>query len=156
MYNFNLLKHINDNLLATLRSNSVRQFFYVLLFPFISIHNLFIALRVQANTSLSYNMQYPSLQRLLNDRFDNNLRRIRVYDSSSALAINIDAIADDTNHIATPFNICDPWTITHSGFTVELPNILYINQNIINQVTKLVNNYKFLSMHYQIIETILI
>lgn len=150
MYNFNLLKHIKDNLLVTLRSSSIVKLAYVLLYPLKQLHALFIAYQTQTNNVLSYNSQYPNMQRLLNDKIDPSLRRIKVYDNQNNFPI-ISYFEIDNVPVITNFIIYPASHYIQAAFIVSLPPNIYNNNNKKNQIEKLVNQYKFCQTKYLII-----
>ena len=150
MYNFNLLKHIKDNLLVTLRTSSIIQLAYVLLYPVQKIYLLFIAYRTQTNNALSYNSQYPNVQRLLNDKIDSSLRRIKVYDNQNNFPV-ISYYEIDNVPVITNFIIYHETYYVQAAFIVSLPAVIYNNNNKKNQIEKLVNQYKFCQTKYLII-----
>ena len=61
----------------------------VLTLPVQSLHARFMDFRLAMLNRLSYNSQYPNLQRLLNDRADTQQRRIRVYDATNTITGSI-------------------------------------------------------------------
>lgn len=152
MYNLNLKKLIFTTLPIVLRQNLV-ELLWVLLYPVRNLHNRFTSFRNEKLVDLSYNSQYPNLQRLLNDKFDMQ-RRIKVYDSQSNKPVILypqDHVHSFDDPVITPLVVHNSFAYYFNGFTVELPGIFQYNINKINQIIKIINTYKFSGTKYQII-----
>ncbi|MCL2245861.1 MAG: hypothetical protein FWC10_06720 [Lentimicrobiaceae bacterium] len=83
-YDVNFIKLIKQSLPMAVRGNLV-VFIYVLIAPIRYIYNKFIVEKEANENGLTYNAQYPNLQRLLNDRFDSDSRRIEVRDGAGTI-----------------------------------------------------------------------
>ncbi|MDR2009212.1 MAG: hypothetical protein LBQ22_01870 [Bacteroidales bacterium] len=79
MYRFNLKRFILFLLPVSLRGN-ILNFITALCSPFSDVYSEFLEFRDKQFKILSYNSQYPNLQRLLNDEHDPEQRRIKVHD----------------------------------------------------------------------------
>lgn len=149
MYNFNLLKHITDSLLVKLRSDSLQQLLYVLLSPVKAMHSQFVAMKNKIALALSYNSQYPNLQRLLNDLYDNSLRRIIVTDMQPLNPVISYPEADEIELIM-PFVIYNEYYYSNRPFSVILPMSLQDNNNRKYGIKRILNQYKFCGTKYTI------
>jgi len=151
MYNFDFLKHINNLLLVSLRTDTIRQFIYALLYPVERIFKgAFTPFMNLINKQLSYNCQYPSLQKLLNDSADNIYRRIRVLDNCYEIPIMIHPEADQIAVFTTLLSSPEQYYI-YSGFIVKLPIAFKKDKDKIKKIEKLVNINKFAGTIYKII-----
>jgi hypothetical protein len=104
---------------------------------------------------LSYNAQYPNLQRLLNDKYDSVERRIRVYDSpgtiNSCIAFNSGQFGKTQLRTTFPIYSWKSWG--YLPFVVDIaqmPSFFKADIDNINQITKLVNIYKFFGTKYNL------
>jgi len=114
--------------------------------------------RLAMLNKLSYNSQYPNLQRLLNDKFDDAERRIKVYDApniiNSTIAYNSGQFGK--SQLRTDFVIHSWREWGYRAFIVDIsgmPSGFISNIDNINQITKLVNIYKFSGTKYKIKES---
>lgn len=84
MYNLivDLWKTAKENLIPDLRTPVRVQFVKALLKPFYVMYAEFVALRTEAAYKASYSGRVIDLETVLNDRFDNLLRRIYIADSN--------------------------------------------------------------------------
>jgi hypothetical protein len=100
---------------------------------------------------LRYNSQYPSMQRMLNDRIDATARRIRVSDNLDAIqpVLAYPSGTVGKQQLVATFTVSSWLVWGYRGFAVALPSAL--NQNQKNRVKKLVNTYKFTGTSYSII-----
>ena len=163
-YNFNLKYLIFTSLPIAIRglatNSQLLELFYILCKPILDLYSKFKDFKGNVPCKMEYNAQYPCLQRLLNDNFDTTLRRIKVYD---ALHAGTTLIYPDGTKNGTPNNqnctlttfLVYPDCNQNAGFTVELPNSIYNDQKIKNQIISLVNIYKFAGTHYKVINTII-
>ena len=153
MYNFNLKRFISLLLPIILRKNII-DFLAVLLNGVKNIHLQFLVFRSQRLTDLSYNSQVFSLEKLLNDLYDNSLRRIKIYDGNYAEPIISYPQADEIA-LVTTFVVFPAINYIYSGFVVQLPAsfnpYLYGNMDRINKIEKKVNTYKFVGTKHKII-----
>lgn len=138
------------NVLPTLLRGNLAWFIRTLIYPICRVYWLFMDFRDKQKTALSYNSQYPNLQRLLNDKFDNILRRIKIYDGNFQTPLIIYPTADQIE-VITPIMIYPAYYYSYPPFIVELPSIFQNDQNKINQINKIVNIYKFLGTFFTII-----
>jgi len=138
------------NNVETPAQNSVFKFLEVLAHPLILLHNRFLSFRSEVLDKLSYNSQYPNLQRLLNNKYDKTLRRIKVLDGNHQNALIIYPHVDNIPAV-TPLMVYPASNYSYPPFVVIVPNSF--NQNLINQIVKIVNTYKFLGTKFQIRNT---
>jgi hypothetical protein len=104
------------------------------------------------NDRLSYNSQYPNLQRLLNDKYDNSSRRIKVYDGTENENFLFAYPNEELKPIEIGFVVVKPMLeyTSYEGFIVELPTDFEQNNDLINSIKQIVNNYKFSGTYYTI------
>ena len=147
-YDVNFIKLIKDSLIVSLRGNLV-EFTYVLIKPIRAIYFQFLEAKQANENTLSYNAQYPNLQRLLNDKEDPVLRRIKVYDSGDS----IDELLIFPNEELKPIHLgqvlvhpSSRWG--YNPFTVIVPNEL---EYLKNRIKRILDSYKFAGTKYKII-----
>lgn len=148
MYNFNLKRFVSLLLPIILRTNII-DFLAVLLSVVKNIHLQFLNFRSLRLNDLSYNSQVFSLEKLLNNLYDRDLRRIKIYDGDYAEPAISYPQADEVA-LVTPFVIFPAVNYVYNGFVVELPLAFVFNQDLINKITKKVNTYKFVNTSYKI------
>jgi hypothetical protein len=146
-YDVNFSKLIRDSLIVALRGNLV-EFTYVLIKPIRDIYFRFLEAKQGSENKLSYNAQYPNLQRLLNDKIDAISRRIKVRDSGES----IDELLIFPNEELKPIHLgqvpifpSSRWG--YKPFTVLVPKEL---ENFENRIKRLLDNYKFSGTNYEI------
>ena len=127
----------------------------VLTLPIQALHVRFKDFRLAMLNKLSYNAQYPNLQRLLNDKFDGVDRRIRVYDSpatiKSCVAFNSGQFGK--TQLRTTFSTYSWQNWGYRPFVVDIaqmPTYFKADDDTINQITKSVNIYKFSGTKYKL------
>lgn len=111
-------------------------------------HSVFLFNKAKNTLDLSYNATRGSLQKLLNDRCDNVLRRITVGGSVQHLPI---MLFPPQNNMAvlTPFVVRTASEYAISPFVVTIPSSFNNNKEAV--VCKLLNEYKFLGTKYIIV-----
>lgn len=158
-YDVDIEKLIKTLLPFTLRSKSVLSLLCALCIPFRLLYSGLISFKNEVSAELSYNSQYPSMQRLLNDKLDPTLRRILVEDDSSTVdglfiypEVYEDCIlleeAETTNN-CTLITESSAWG--HNPFVVKLPAALFGNTDTLNQASRLIKKYKYYGVKYKII-----
>jgi hypothetical protein len=102
---------------------------------------------------LSYNSQYPNLQRLLNELYDSTDRHIKVYDGAASDSFLLAYPNAELKPIEIGFVVVKSMSKYHdyNGFTVELPAGFEGNNDLINKIKRTVEDYKFASVKYEII-----
>ena len=152
-YDLDIRVLIKQMLPISLRGKFFVEFIYVLIAPIWYIYLNFIREKKVNEDSLSYNSQYPNLQRLLNDRFDSEKRRIKVKDGGG----NIDETLIFPNEELKPWHlgqvIIYPSTMWgYAPFVVLLPKNADSDFTplVIDQIKRTVDNYKFLGTKYNI------
>lgn len=152
-YNLNIRTFIKGLLPYSLRNENggacTEDVLYVLTEPLQGLVQRFTHYRSDILSDLSYNSQYPNLQRLLNDRYDNQSRRIRVYDHAQIdeLIVYPDA---EIRPLALPIRVYPPNAYIYRGFIVIVPASFQGN-DIVNKIIKTVNTYKFVGIYYELI-----
>jgi len=146
-YDINFRKQIKQVLPTIIRKNLV-DFIYVLIKPIRDIYFRFLVAKEDNESKLSYNAQYPNLQRLLNDKFDEVLRRIQVKDSGES----IDELLIFPNEEQKPLHLgqviiypSSRWG--YSPFLVLVPEELRSEEN---KIRRYLDNYKFSGTKYTI------
>jgi hypothetical protein len=147
-YDLNFIQMIKQVLLVSVRGNLV-EFIYVLLKPIRDIHFQFMRAKETTENKLSYNAQYPNFQRLLNDEFDAELRRIQVRDSGG----NIEGLLIYPNEERKPLHlgqvlIYPSYMWGYPPFLVTLPDGF---QSVENRVRRILDKYKFAGTKYKIV-----
>ena len=138
---------IAQDLPTAVRKNLV-EFIYVLIAPIRRVYFQFLENKQKTENKLSYNAQYPNLQRLLNDKIDKDDRRIEVRDSGD----NIEGLLIYPNEELKPIHLgqvliypSKQWG--YKPFLVRVPSGL---ENQESKIKRLLNNYKFLGTKYNI------
>lgn len=134
-----------------------------LITPIITLNRLFLAFRKDSLYKLSHNSQVVYLEKVLNDAFDTEHRRI--YINNAIIREPVWFYEVDDNKPVLFYEIADNKPVYFreeaelSGdgidFTVFVPSELQPNtasafDNFINQMRALVDYYKLYSKHYQI------
>lgn len=125
-----------------------------LITPIKSLYVEFVAYSNFANYKLRGTGQVCSLQRVLNDRFDPTLRRIRIEDGSRFTRQYIFTRAEVKPVYLGTMYIHDRDDYEDSGvdFTVLLPSDVYaaLNTNTLNEMKANINFYKLDGKRYKI------
>lgn len=160
MFNINWWKLITTLLPFSMRGN-LREIIYVFTRPFRIIHHLFIYHISRTTNKLSYNCQYPQLQRLLNDHFDAFNRRIRVKEGVNTVSEPIIYRASDYQPKIVgllkvypasrwgymPFIVEIPYTINMSGEPAD-DVIILPEDDTVKQIRRMVEIYKLSGTKY--------
>lgn len=165
-FNIDWERFVVWNLPGFLRTIVRVKWLQVLLKPLHTVHQSFIAFSEEQRYKLSHNSQVIYLEAVLNDRFDNVLRRIRiinqkvweplyVYDTSDGRPVFLYNTND--NRPVYVYNQAD-YEIEMPDFIVEVPQDLRPGTNdeeeaFITEMETLINYYKLYSKKYQIIWT---
>ena len=149
-YDVNFIKLIKQSLPMAVRGNLV-VFIYVLIAPIRYIYNKFITEKEANENSLSYNSQYPNLQRLLNDRFDYQQRRIKVKDGGGTIPETLISVNEELKPWElglVPIHHSSRWGV--APFTVLVPNLNEFKEKE-SRIKRTVDSYKFSGTKYEII-----
>lgn len=138
-----------------LRSYEWMSLIHVMNTPFKHSLNAFYALYEQKRYEIAFNGQVMNLEHVLNDYFDNILRRIRIADYS-VTPLYLFNLAED-NEVTYLFNsdeVADPVYLNNqeeaSGlFIIYVPIGQITNYNLFNSIA---TKYKLKGKTYQIIE----
>jgi len=156
-YDVNFLQLIKESLPVSVRGTLV-EWIYVLIKPILVVYNRFKDLKTDNENKLSYNAQYPNLQRLLNDKLDSILRRIKVKDGDET----IDELLVFPNEEIKPIHLGEPEELVliypssrwgYEPFTVLVPELQENGEEfkkIENRIKRLLDIYKFLGTQYKI------
>ena len=153
-YNLNFKKIITDNIPFVMRLALV-DLLIVLTLPVKELHIRFKDFRLAVLNKLSYNAQYPNLQRLLNDRYDSTQRRIKVYDSPNIVntCLAYPSGQFGKQQLKTNFIIKSWRSWGYRPFVVDIsqmPSWFKDAEDNVNQIAKIVNIYKFSGTKYSI------
>jgi hypothetical protein len=146
-YDLDFVKLIKDVLPIAVRGNLV-EFIYVLIKPIRVIYFRFLDSKQENETKLSYNAQYPNLQRLLNDEIDPDSRGIKVMDSGES----IEELLIYPNAELKPIHLGQVLIYPSSRwgykpFTVLVPQDLSDKES---KIKRILDNYKFSGTKYNI------
>jgi len=126
------------------------EYVFTLLNPVRRLHYQFSNHITETDKSLSYNSQYPNMQRLLNDMFDDVDRRIEVRDGDA-----VPRLLFYPNNERKPvmfgqhiFHPNGSWG--HKPFNVIVPEEI-LTTDIENQIRRILDEYKFAGTNYKII-----
>lgn len=84
-YNWNIVEWIGQMIPVIYRKNPTTQYVIMLMKPLSHLHSVFFQLRLVLMKKMKFNGQVIILENMLNDDFDNALRRIRIITISDAL-----------------------------------------------------------------------
>ena len=147
-YNLNFWKYIRTLLPFQLRGD-MTELLFAWLRPIRTLHSKFLNFRNAEAKALSYNAQYPALQRMLNDRFDKTQRRIRVQEGSSTVnGPFVYPNADNRPAMLGTLLLFQSSQWGYAPFEVRIPIALSTDQNTIDQIKRSVNIFKFFGTHY--------
>ena len=146
-YDINFTKFIKQSLPVAVRKNLV-ELIYVLIAPIREVHFRFLIAKQEHENKLSYNAQYPNLQRLLNDKLDDVLRRIKIKDSAG----NINELLIYPNAELKPLHLGQVIIYPSSlwGYRPFLVLVPVELSNFENKIKRLLDNYKLLGTKYTI------
>lgn len=142
----------------TLRSSSVIALVIALAASFRYIYSLFMIYVTDINKSLSYNAQYPLLQKLLNDKLDPTDRRILVEDDPTTITglfiypqtyEDVILLESEIENNCSLLTQSSTWGF--NPFVVKLPAALYADVDIVNQTKRHLDIYKYFGTKYTII-----
>ena len=141
---------ITELLPIVLRKEIIIEFIHILINPIARLHGKLQQSIEETNRILSYNSQYPNLQRLLNDNFDSQ-RRIEVKDSGDS----IDDLLIYPNAEYKPL-LLGQILIHQSSKWGQHPFLVIVPHDILtdfvrDSIEKTVNQYKFLGTKFLII-----
>ena len=149
-YHINFRRFVAFLLPIILRTESIIEYIFTLLEPIRRLHFQFSTHIDDTNISLSYNSQYPNLQRLLNDRFDFADRRIEVRDSGDSIPDLVVRPNEELKPLVLGQLIIRPsYMWGYRPFTVIVPAVILTN--IENQIRRILDEYKFAGSKYIII-----
>jgi hypothetical protein len=138
-----------------LRKAVMLSWLTVLITPIKSLYVSFVAYADFANYKLRGTGQVCSMQRVLNDRFDSTLRRIRIKDGDRFTRQFIFTSAEDNPVYLGTVYIHDKDDYIDSGvdFTVVLPPDVFtgLNANTLSEMKANINFYKLDGKRYKII-----
>ena len=149
-YDVNFKKLVNILLPIAVRKNII-EFIYTLLEPIRRLYYQFVNFIAQIKNKLSYNSQYPNLQRLLNDMFDVDDRRIEIRDNENSIPETLIFPDEELKPIELGQIIIYPDTMWGTKpFTVIVPAAI-LTEDLEKQIRRIVDEYKFAGTNYIII-----
>jgi hypothetical protein len=121
--------------------------------PLVQLYNDFIAFSDEVLYRLSHNSQVCYMEAVLNDAFDNQLRRIRIVDFETKMRLYFwpDVALRDVYFGEIFFYSDSSYGDSGVDFTVELPTGLSLNEYEMFQLHALVREYKLAGKQYNII-----
>lgn len=149
-YDVDFHKLIKTLLPFSLRSASIISLLKVLTKNIKIIYSELFVFKNEVENKLSYNSQYPSLQKMLNDKFDDVLRRITVSDDPLGLEgvfIRTKVYQECVLIQPASENNCvlisshSKWG--YQPFIISLPTVIYNDTDKYNQINQLIKIYKF-------------
>jgi hypothetical protein len=149
MYNFNLKRLVLSILPVSLRSGNFKYFLFALNGQFKTVFLSFTSFRLKQLKNLTYSCQYPYLQKLLNNKFDNLQRRIKVSDGNFQEPILVYP-QEDQIPLILPFIVYPAENYNFPPFLVKIPAAFQNNINMLNQLKRYLNIYKFPGTKYTI------
>lgn len=153
MFNIITDKLIEDLLSPRLRTDVIIRFLRSIFAPIKTLVTHLNSFRNETTLKLSYNAQVCSIERLLNDRFDNVLRRITIGDMASVNMlvayeneylderIIVADAADFEQYPVIVYDYVEVGDNTHR-FIINIPDEVQLH-NIEAQLIALTNRYKF-------------
>lgn len=111
------------------------------------LHLRGLAARTQHWKEISFNSQYPLLQKLLNDECDPTNRGIRIMDNDE-VPDTVVAYPNSTSYVQSVVGVLvvHPWhNYLYPGFVIVLPENLDVDKK---RVVKLADTYKMTGTHY--------
>lgn len=167
-FKIDLNKLVVELLPPFLRKPVIVAFLIVLTSPLISIYLLFVALRRSTKYKLNHNGQVCYLRKVLNDRFDPQLRRIVIDDVERFLPVYIFTKSEDNpvyiyedSGDAKPKYLYPDFQINDSSladFLVKIPADVWNSQKTETEsglrfyrIEQVLNEYKLASKQFKII-----
>jgi len=145
IYNVNWFKLVRDLILPTVKKSVLLAFIDCSLAPIRTKHDEFLRFKTDSEYRINHNGQVCYLQKMLNDKFDNTLRRIRVNNLKPRLPLWIYTIDDDKPiyiHTSTDYPVYiynDIDYYLEYDFEVFIP---YSLNSFKNQMNAQINYYK--------------
>lgn len=167
-FKIDLNKLVVELLPPFLRKPIIVAFLIVLTSPLISIYLLFVAFRQKAKYKLQHNGQVCFLRKVLNDKFDPQLRRIVIEDVERALPVYIFTKNEgnpvylyEDNEGVKPKYLYPDFQINDSSladFLVKIPADVWNSQKTETEsglrfyrIEQVLNEYKLASKQFKII-----
>ncbi len=149
-YDVNFKKLIKDILPTAIRKNII-EFIHAPIEPIIRLYFQFTSHRKEVAERLSYNAQYPNLQRRLNERFDREDRRIEVRDNGDNVPDMLIYPNAEQKPIILGQVILRPSSAWgYQPFTVIVPASI-LTGDTEKQTRRILDEYKFAGTKYKII-----
>lgn len=156
-YIIDYAKFVVQRIPIELRIDEVMAYTKVLASPIVTIYNSLILFRVQLNYKILITPQVVYLEKMLNDRYDNLLRRIYILDGNEYAPIYLYRKAElkpiylyRKSEVAKPKKYL--YTKGEVGqFTFDF--VVYVPLDVVfdeNEMKALVNGYKLASMLFKI------
>lgn len=150
-FNWSINSWVKTMIPAAIRKQSLTDYVLVLISQLISVYTDFINLRAILKKKMRFNGQVIVLENLLNDTFDNSIRRIRIITLEDLLRKKYigQTIENKPLWIGQPSELYPQYIgqwieyMNQTGFdiTVEVPSGVYTTEQLL-QIKKLTNTYK--------------
>lgn len=155
IYNINWFRLVKMLVLPAVNKPTLLAFINAALAPLRTNYDTFLSFKEDAEYRVKHNGQICYLQKMLNDKFDNSLRRIKVQNVKPKERLWFYYEQDDKpvffyNEEDHPVFFYNPEDYYNEfDFEVLIPTVL---ADKINQISVQINYYKIYSKNYQIIE----
>src|SRR5690554_4187701 len=155
IYNINWFRLVKMLILPAVNKPTLLAFINSVLAPIRTNYDAFLSFKEDAEYRVQHNGQICFLQKMLNDQFDNSLRRIRVQNVKPKERLWFYLPEDDKpvffyNEVDHPVYFYNPEDYYNEfDFEVLIPSVL---TSKINQMTVQINYYKIYSKNYQILQ----
>ena len=149
MEEYNINTKIDEITPPVIKGGSIMRFIKALANILFNTINDWRIFSVNTRRSLSYNCQIPQIQRLLNDYFDNNLRRIKVYDGTKRTPLIVYRNNENVGLIVPFVILYHASDYIVNPFVIDVSNVSLSDEQI-NQMEKLINTYKLCGKQYVI------
>jgi len=159
-YKIDLKRHIATALPSSLRQTGLLTFVWSAVASLTSLYNKFTIYRIATTYQLSHNGQVCYLRGMLNDSFDNILRRIMVEDAGTVIEpARIFWRSEDKTKRIYRRSEGKEWIINRRGFgatgaydfVIKIPLDLSLSAAELTRMKALVNSYKLVSKRYSIL-----
>ena len=155
IYNINWLQLVNDLVLPSVKKTTLPAYINSLLAPLRGNYGLFLRFKEDAEYRIRHNGQVCWLQKMLNDKFDNTLRRIRVENIVPRTPLWVYVPADNKPlyvHNSADYPVYVYRTDDYYrpfDFQVLIP---YSLGSLKSRMMAQINYYKLFSKNYKIVE----
>lgn len=154
MFNLNF-KRLYTFVPRVLRSPITKAYIEVMLFPIHDLYIRFMNKRLSFNYRIDHTPQVWSLEKVLNDRFDNEQRRITITDGERSTFTSIYRKEENAPKFLGTIYITGSESIGNSvDFIVNVPSNgtgIFLSNTLRNSMIAVLNYYKLASKTYRIV-----